>query len=144
MNPLLDYQSPAPRRPPPDPERAERLRTMACFLAIGATFWGILCAFILLSANAGGLVIFGPGYLLTIGYYWRAFGDPSPQWCRAIWGFSSLIQGAWFTLIAYMAFTHPLGFISSIGFACFALLVTLWWLGAFAMSLTGFFMESRS
>jgi hypothetical protein len=129
----LDYRTPQPA--PPEPEQVKVLRLMACILAAGATGWGILCALFVLQGDWRAQVILGPGYLVTVGYYWRTFGHPSPRWCRAIWGLSLLVQGAWLGWIVFAMFSVPLG---AGLFGCF---VIVWWAFAAAASLAALFME---
>ncbi len=133
MSTTLDYRTPQPS--PPDPERIAQLRTMARVLAVGATLWALFCAWFIIAGSWRALLTLGPGYVITVGYYWRAFGRPSPNWCRAIWGLSLLVQGAWLGWVVLAMFSGPLGG------GPFGLLMLVWWTAATLLSLIALLME---
>jgi hypothetical protein len=87
----------------------------------------------------GALLLFGPGYVVTAGYYWRAFGNPSPGFARGIWGLSLLVQGAWLSLVHWYA--QPNSFDVDWVFGLVVGLVYLWWLGSAAVSLIALVAE---
>ena len=84
-----DENSPPPGKPA-DAVGVAQVRLIAGSLAFGATFWAVFCApalyVALLEFNLHALFILEPGYLVTGCYYWRAFGRPSPNQARGIWG----------------------------------------------------------
>ncbi len=87
-----------PAKRPAVPRMGHLVRGLAALLAIGGSFWGYLClpSILLYSPrDAMPLLVFGPGYLVTIGYLVLCLRVPSPGWQRAIWGASALVQGAW-------------------------------------------------
>ncbi len=108
---------------------------MAGVLAVGATLWAVFCALFIIAGSARALLIFGPGYVITVGYYWRAFGRPSPSWCRAIWGLSLLVQGAWLGWVVFAMFSGPLGG------GLFGLIIIVWWFAATVVSLIALLLE---
>jgi hypothetical protein len=97
----FDYAPP----PKPDPIAPGTLHIIAAVLAIESTALGALCAILIaISSSWWVTAIFAPGYLMTAGYYWRAFRQPSLMWRRAIWIFSILVQGAWFFIEAWFSY----------------------------------------
>ncbi len=87
-----------PAKRPAVPRRGHVVRGLAALLAVGGSFWGYLCLSSMLAVLGGDaipLLVFGPGYLVTIGYLDLCLRVPSPGWQRAIWGASALVQGAW-------------------------------------------------
>ena len=110
-------------------------RVMAGVLAAVATLWCIFCALIIFFGNWKALALLGPGYLVTLGYYWRAIGHPSLRWRRIIWGVSGLVQGAWLLGIIGAAHFGSLG-----GWSSSALFIT-WWSISFGASLAAFVLE---
>ena len=136
MSTILEYRSPEP----PNPGRAVKVRTMARVLAVGATMWGVLCAWFVIFGSWAGVLIFGPGYVITVGYYWRAFGRPSPKWCRAIWGLSLLVQGSWFGCMVTALFSGPpRGDLSSGDL--WGIIMVAWWTGATIVSLVALLID---
>lgn len=77
------------------------------------------------------LLLFSPGYIVTIGYIIRACYLPSLELRRVIWGASALVQGAWFSWFAVGDFSHGMH-----GFA-FEWISLLWWAFAFLASIYG-------
>ena len=133
MSRPLDYRTTPPR--PPDSDRVVLLRSLAGLLAVGATLWGVFCALFIIFGGWRAQVVFGPGYAVMVGYYWRALGRPSPAWCRAIWGWSLLVQGAWLSWVVVAMLAGPLGA------GGFGILVIVWWIFATGASLIALLME---
>jgi len=77
-------------------------RLIAVMLALAGLVWGVfLLAVALSSAGANWgffFAVFGPGYLVTIGYLLRAAGTPPLRVRQGIWVVSILVQGAWLVL----------------------------------------------
>jgi hypothetical protein len=72
-------------------------RLLAGVLAIGGTFWGFLLSPWLFRPDASptAWLVFGPGYLVTLSYYLRAFSMPPNEIRLLIWFVSLIVQGAW-------------------------------------------------
>lgn len=71
-------------------------RVVAAFLAVGGGCWGLMCLLVICTASdATPLLLFGPGYVVTIGYIFRTIVDPSRGVRLWIWGSSAVVQGAW-------------------------------------------------
>ncbi len=89
----------------PDPNGPVTPRVVAFILAVLST---VPVAFYAVGVAAapdwGGVLIFAPGCLLTIGYYWRTFATPPLNWRRAIWILSILVQGTWCFAVAWNAY----------------------------------------
>jgi hypothetical protein len=103
-------------------------RVLAGILALGGITWGALLLGVMIEAKSfHGLLLFGPGYAVTIGYVCRALLDLSLGWRRVVWGSSSLVQGAWF-FVSILGGRTPVAFL-------------LWWLVAFIVSVLGFFAD---
>jgi hypothetical protein len=106
-------------------------------LAAGGALWGIFCLLFFIGAPSDkvgvslrvSLLIFGPGYLVTIGYFVRAFTSPRVGWRRVIWGASVLVQGTWFFLIAVHDLTHHAHIVP------FEYVTIAWWGFALVLSL---------
>lgn len=108
-------------------------RGLAAGLAMGGIGWGIFCALLLLRGDPlRGLLLFGPGYVVTISYLWRAIVNPEPRWRRVIWGASVLVQGGWLVWSLVDAMQH--GRILTFPFAN---LSNAWWFCSFVASLVG-------
>ena len=72
-------------------------RLLAGLLAIGGSFWGLILSPWLFRPEASPLAwaVFGPGYLITIGYIIRTISMPPLGVRYLIWVSSLLVQGAW-------------------------------------------------
>ena len=113
-----------------------KIRILAGILAVGGLLWGLFCLiFIVAGDTAKALMLFGPGYVVTVGYIVRCCSLPPLAWRRAIWGLSGLVQGAW--LLWALSGVVQSGFR---GFA-FEFITLAWWLFAFAVSVYGLVAE---
>jgi len=107
-----------------------KFQLLATILALGGIAWGLLgLYFIVYGESVSAVMLFAPGYLVTIGYIWRACWLPSVQWRKVIWGFSVIVQGAW---LVFDLTTFHLDFRSVLYF-----LPVVWWLFACSGSLWG-------
>jgi hypothetical protein len=70
-------------------------RLLAVILSIGGICWGIFCLPFLFWNPSYSMLIFGPGYVVTIGYLVRACSTPSLESRVGIWILSALVQGIW-------------------------------------------------
>ena len=91
--------------------------------------------FVLAGDTARALILFGPGYVVTVGYVVRCCLNPPLTWRRAIWDLSGLVQGIW--LLCALSGMVQGGFR---GFA-FEYISVAWWLFAFAVSAYAFVAE---
>jgi hypothetical protein len=58
-----------PAKRPAVPRMGHLVRGLAALLAVGGSYWGLLCLWIIrLGPDPIHLLLFGPGYLVTIGY----------------------------------------------------------------------------
>ena len=114
---------------------SEQFRNGARVLAVAATVWAIFCLIFMIYGNWGGRLIFGPGYLITLCYYWRGFGHPSLKATRWLWASSLLVQGVWFTFSAVATLSGHLGGGPS------GLIMVGWWLLASAVSALGLWLD---
>ena len=117
------------------------LRILAGVLATGGILWGLFCLPLLWDFDSLlKPLIFGPGYLATVGYFIRCLSTPSLIWRRVIWVASILVQGAWLTTLLWEQVTRQ-GFF---GHASGAGLLILggWWTFAFFVSVYGLVAES--
>jgi hypothetical protein len=108
-------------------------------LALGGTFWGVLLAPWLFQPGVSPVawVVFGPGYLVTIGYVIRAIGTP-PRGARyLIWVSSLLIQGAWLLWLIWDV-TERVAEGRSVNEPS---LMAAWWLFATVSSVVGLLTE---
>lgn len=76
-------------------------RYAALALAVLATLWGLLLAPLLVSGSAAAIVIFSPGYLLTVGYWARGTLNLPYSWRRGVWYASLFVQGIWSLIAIY-------------------------------------------
>jgi hypothetical protein len=78
-------------------------RLFAILLALGGCFWGLLLAPWLFSRDVSPLaiVIFGPGYVLTLGYIVRSVSTPPLATRQFLWIASILVQGSWLAWIVW-------------------------------------------
>ncbi|HEY1378253.1 MAG TPA: hypothetical protein VGF55_15745 [Gemmataceae bacterium] len=72
-------------------------RLLAAILALGGGYWGLILSpwLFQLDVSPLALVVFGPGYLVTLGYVVRAVSTPSLSTRRFIWIASIIVQGGW-------------------------------------------------
>jgi hypothetical protein len=122
---------------PAVPRRGHVVRGLAALLAIGGSCWGLFCLLFMLTAgDAVHLLVFGPGYLVTIGYFVLCLRVPSPGWQRAIWGTSALVQGAWMVFFFGAVFSrHGLLGILWFGGVFPTPIFGAWWTFSFAASI---------
>jgi hypothetical protein len=118
------------------------MRIMAGILAAGGALWGLFCLPFLIGGdwvhlNRTDLSILA-GYLVTIGYFIRCFSNPPLSARRAIWGFSTIVQGGWLSWYIWGAI-HGGARASA-----FEFVAVLWWLFAFVVSLVGLFTEPHA
>jgi hypothetical protein len=116
-------------------------RMLAGMLALGGLFWGLLLSPWLFRPEASLLawLVFGPGYLVTLGYVIRATCTPPLAARRLIWVCSLLIQGGWLLSIAW-AEIGQLALGRSVHEPSLA---SAWWLFATVVSFVGFFAEKQ-
>ncbi len=72
-------------------------RVIASLLALGAFCWGILLSPVIATASEKPMVllVFGSGYVVTLGYLILVFIPPALPSRLVVWGLSVLVQGAW-------------------------------------------------
>jgi hypothetical protein len=133
MSSTLDYKTSRHKEPEYEVDRILRLN--AGGLAISATGWAILCALFLIGGSWRAALVFAPGYIVTVGYYWRAFGRPPQNWRIAIWGASFVVQGAWLAWIIIGMLSGPLGG------GLFGITLIAWWAYSSFVSLICLIME---
>ena len=78
-------------------------RSLAILLAIGGCLWGLLLSPWLLRSDVSPLAVavFGPGYLVTVGYIVRSVSTPPRAGRLLIWLSSLLVQGAWLLFLIW-------------------------------------------
>jgi hypothetical protein len=78
-------------------------RLLAILLALGGCGWGLLLSPWLLRAHVTPLAValFGPGYLVTLGYIVRSVSTPPAGVRMLIWASSLLVQGAWLLFLIW-------------------------------------------
>jgi hypothetical protein len=114
-------------------------RTIAVLLALGGCFWGLLLSPWLFRADVSpmAIAVFGPGYLITLGYIIRSICTPSLGLRRFIWGASLLVQGLWLACITWAMAEHQLSGQSLND----PLLPIAWWALAAVASVVALFTE---
>lgn len=114
-------------------------RKLAVVLAVIGALWGLLCLpFLILGDTLRALLVFGPGYAVTIGYVFRACATP-PRWCRlGIWTLSALVQGTWLFVMLGL-FLLEGGLVKNGPFRAyvFEFAILSWWKFAFLASVYG-------
>lgn len=120
---------------------------MATFLAfilmMGGLLWGTLLLLVFFDVHGPVeflvmLLIFGPGYFVTAGYFVRAAAlVPSVSRRRLIWGASSLVQGLW--LCFDIGLTVEIGGLRS----GLAWMFFIWWTFAFVSSVYCLFTDTQ-
>jgi len=117
-------------------------RLLAGLLAIGGTYWGVLLGGLIPHAEhpLRPLLVFGPGYLVTLAYYVRVFTPPPLLGRQWIWWLSILVQGGWLAwhLTGTLNQGGPLVRLTE------PPLVVGWWILATAASVVALVMESES
>jgi hypothetical protein len=69
-------------------------RTIAGALALFGILWGVLV--FPFTHSWTGFLLFLPGYILTVGYVFRAIANPSRAFVHVLWSVSTIVQGIWF------------------------------------------------
>lgn len=111
-------------------------RALATVLAFGGVGWGLFCAIFFLRGDVGrAMWLFGPGYVVTVGYLWRALAPPPPEWRRLIWAGSILIQGAW------LNWSLPELWQRGLPHYAFGYISNGWWIASFAISILGVILD---
>ena len=107
-----------------------RFRLLAAVLAVGGVLWGLFCLPIFVNNEhvERPIMVFGPGYVVTIGYICRILWTMDRDLRRLVWGASALVQGAW--LCWFLIGILNQGFR---GFA-FQYLALSWWTFSFLVS----------
>jgi hypothetical protein len=113
-------------------------RIIAGLLAIGGIYWGVLLLPLIPHAENQllPLLVFGPGYVVTLGYLIRVVTSPPLRGRQVIWGFSILVQGGW--LVCYVVATLGGGAISRLAEPN---LIVAWWLFATVGSVVALMLE---
>jgi hypothetical protein len=114
-------------------------RLLAVLLALGGCFWGLLLSPWMLrpDVSPAAVAVFGPGYLITLGYIIRSVSTPPLVVRRLIWSASIIIQGSWlawtiWAICEQVITGHTLNEPS---------LPTAWWVFATAASVVGLLAE---
>lgn len=115
-------------------------RLLAGLLALGGLFWGLLLSPWQFQSWASPVfwAVFGPGYLITLGYIIRAVCTPPMIFRRLIWIGSLLVQGAWLLWLIWCVIEEVAAGNSARNEANLA---TAWWVFATAASVAGLFTE---
>jgi hypothetical protein len=113
-------------------------RLLAILLALGGCYWGLLLSpWLFFRANVSPLavIVFGPGYLVTLGYIVRSVSTPPAGFRVLIWVSSLLVQGAWLLFMIWNVFET----IAAGGSAMHDIenIMTAWWVFATAASVVG-------
>ena len=115
----------------------DRFRLFASVLAFGSVLWGAFGLFIIISLFRSSssyliwsLLIFGPGYIIMVGYVIRAFCTLPTTLRRIIWAASCLVQGIWLVLSIDTVF-------SLMRMDQFETLCIEWWIGTLIISVYG-------
>jgi hypothetical protein len=117
-------------------------RIIAGLLAIGGIYWGVLLLPLIPHAENPllPLLVFGPGYVVTLGYLIRVVTSPPLRGRQVIWGFSVLVQGGW--LVCHVVAT--LGNGGPISRLTEPHLIMAWWVFATVGSIVAFMMEREA
>ena len=119
--PTLDYGLPPVRE-------TKAFRRLALSFAIVASLWSVFATFFIVGSMTYGsylaLIIFGPGYIVTAGYWWRGLTDPPLGWTRTIWITSFILQACWLTCLFWIG--PGSSWRDVLGFGCCP--ATWWWL----------------
>jgi hypothetical protein len=114
-------------------------RSLAVLLALGGCFWGLLLSPWLFRPEVSPLAVavFGPGYLVTLGYIVRSVSTPPLMARRLIWGISIIVQGCWLAWIVWGISEKVMAGHTSNEPS----LPVAWWLFATAASVVGLLAE---
>jgi hypothetical protein len=114
-------------------------RMIAGLLAAGGAYWGLMFLPLIFHAEHPifPLLLFGPGYAVTLAYVIRLFSTPPLRARQFIWVLSILVQGGW--LVCYVVVSLADG--ASIRRLAEPILIVFWWLFAFVGSITALIME---
>jgi hypothetical protein len=110
-------------------------RVLAIVFSVVGVGWGLFCLPLVFSSFYG-LILFGPGYIVTAGYVARACLELSWGVRVGIWWLSALVQGAWL-IWALCGISQGAWFR---GFA-FEWVTLVWWACAFVASMFGALSE---
>src|SRR5947208_755694 len=72
-----------------------RFRVIAGLMAAIGLMWGVLTLGVTIDGDWRAVVVFGPGWLATVGYVVRATCQVTRSVAKTIWFASALVQGAW-------------------------------------------------
>jgi hypothetical protein len=115
-------------------------RVIAGLLALGGVCWGVLLIALIPHAEHAALplLVFGPGYVVTVGYLIRTVTTPPLRARQVIWVLSLLVQGGWLTwhVVGTLASSGPIHKLTE------PRLVVAWWLIATAASIVALIMDS--
>jgi hypothetical protein len=115
-----------------------RFQFLAATLALGGFCWGIFGLYFLLFGDASyALLIFAPGYIVTIGYFVRALTDLTTQSKVCIWGISMIVQGCWLAWGLFVVVHDGMRHVF------FDLITIEWWLFSFTASTYAFFRDRQ-
>lgn len=128
-------------------QQAARLRRLARVLALGGFLWSLFCLpLMLVGVPVRTVLIFGPGYFVTVGYFARAIMPNPPSaaaylWARSIWWTSAVVQGTWlgWWLSAVIENLRGPTVITPFG-----IVVTVWWTFATLASIYGALTERNA
>ena len=114
-------------------------RLLAILLALAGCFWSLLLApwFFRPTVSPVAVLLFGPGYLVTLGYIIRSVSTPALTTRRLIWVVSLVVQGGW---LAWIALSMFIGVVTGHSLNE-PVLVVSWWVFATAASVVGFLAE---
>jgi hypothetical protein len=113
-------------------------RLLAIVLSFGGVGWGMFCLPFFFWNPSNALMLFGPGYVVTVGYIARACCTLSYGSRVGIWLLSALVQGAW--LIWVLSSIAEGAWFRGNAFAL-AFVMFGWWVLAFASSVFSLFTE---
>ena len=113
-------------------------RLQAIILSIGGVGWGLFCLPFLFWNPSYALMIFGPGYFVTVGYILRAGCTLSLGARMAVWLLSSLVQGSWL-IWATIGIAEGAWFRGG----AFDYIPLVWWFFACIASVYGLFTEQN-
>lgn len=106
-------------------------RLLAALLWVIALGWSLLCVLFIAQAPAS-VIVWAPGYLVMLGYCWRAFFDCPPRYVKLIWCWSLLVQGAW--LVVFSLYSS---YATGPDWLGWFYLFLLWWLISTLFSVGG-------
>lgn len=118
---------------------------IAFILLIGGCFWGLILLPYFLLGGPRFWLIFGPGYLVTMGYALRAYDRTLSQSARKyFWIASVLVQGGWLAF-AIVAMTLGRYFTPGLGIKgiVFSSITLAWWSLSFIASIYCYYKEDQ-